>query len=239
VRVDDVAIDVVGDAPGRESWGARAMRSRWLARLYEAWWRPLTFGLSTSFTAPSAESEATTVVGLLAGRPEPWLDLSCGPGAHLASFLCPAWPRQGMRAGGAARAVFGVDLSRPMLERAREAAPTATLVRADAADLPFDDGVFGAVANLAALDLYPDPPRVVREAARVLAPGGRWVCSTFVRAAGRKARSPLAFASGVRTPSMGELARWAQEAGLGPIRHIPFRGYSIAWADRQGASGQD
>ena len=78
-----------------------------------------------------------------------------------------------------------------MLERARLAAPRATLVRADAADLPFVDATFGAIANLAALDLYPDPSRVVAEAARVLAPGGRWVCSTFVRRAGTLAVAPV------------------------------------------------
>jgi len=51
---------------------------------------------------------------------------------------------------------------------------------ADAAALPFADGAFGAVVNLAALDLYPDAARVVAEAGRVLAPGGSWAASTFV-----------------------------------------------------------
>ena len=118
-----------------------------------------------------------------------------------------------------------------MLERARRAAPDATLVRADAEDLPFEDGTFGAVANLAALDLYADPSRVVREAARILAPGGRWVCSTFVRRAGTSAPS-LALARGVRTPSIDELAGWAKRAGLRRFGNRLFRGYAIAWADK-------
>jgi len=128
--------------------------------------------------------------------------------------------------------VFGVDLSRAMLERARLAAPDATLVRADAEDLPFEDGTFGAIANLAALDLYAHPSRVVGEAARVLAPGGRWVCSTFVRRAGTAAPA-LASSSGVRTPSIDELAGWAKRAGLRRFGNRPFRGYAIAWADKE------
>jgi ubiquinone/menaquinone biosynthesis C-methylase UbiE len=122
--------------------------------------------------------------------------------------------------------VFGLDRSRAMLERARLSAPLATLVRADAADLPFEDATFGAIANLAALDLYPHPARVVAEAARVLAPGGRWVCSTFVRRAGRDGGRPP------RTPSIDEVADWARRAGLVRFGRHLFRRYAIAWADK-------
>jgi len=166
----------------------------------------------------------------VAGRAGPWLDLSCGPGRTTRELLA--------RAEG--RAVFGVDISRAMLERARAAAPGAVLVRADAATLPFDDGVFGAVVNLAALDLYPEPARVIAESARVLAPGGRWVCSTFIapcrvrrRAPRRSSLSTLSSAlSGVRTPTFEELTAAVASAGLKSLGTLPFRRYVIAWADK-------
>jgi ubiquinone/menaquinone biosynthesis C-methylase UbiE len=197
------------------------MQSRSLARVYERLWRPLSFGLSTWFGAPGMEREARDVVDLFGGAAGPWLDLSCGPGGLL----------RRLAAVGGTRRVVGVDLSRPMLERARRAAPNALLVRADAAELPFEDATFGAIANLAALDLYPDPARVVCEAARVLAPGGRWVCSTFVH----RGNSPSArrVLSGVRTPTIDDLADWTERAGLARFGKRFFRGYVIAWADKE------
>ena len=197
------------------------MQSRPLARVYERWWRPLLFGVSTGFGAPAAKREAREVLRLLDGCSGPWLDLSCGPGWLLREIL----------SANRSHTVFGLDRSRAMLERARLAAPEATLVRADAAHLPFEDASFGAIANLAALDLYSDPARVVAEAARVLAPRGRWVCSTFVRRAGAPA-SRGSRATGVRTPAIEEVADWARCAGLDRFGHRPFRRYAIAWADK-------
>ena len=197
------------------------MQSGWLARVYESVWRPVLFGLSTGFGAPSARREAQEVLRLIGEREGPWLDLSCGPGALLRHLEAASGPRT----------VFGVDLSRAMLQRARRAAPHATLVRADAEDLPFEDGTFGAIANLAALDLYAHPSRVVDEIARILAPGGRWVGSTFVRRAAPSAAS-LVPSSGVRTPSIEEVADWAKRAGLRRFGNRLFRGYAIAWADK-------
>jgi SAM-dependent methyltransferase len=221
IRVDAVAVDFLSERAPAYSPGARAMQSRLMARLYGRLWRPVLFGLSTGFGAPGAMDEARQVLRLIAGRRGPWLDVSCGPGGLLREILAtPGAPR-----------VFGVDLSRAMLERARVAAPGATLVRADAADLPFEGGTFGAIAHLAALDLYPDPARAVGEAARVLAPGGRWVSSTFVRSAGAAA-SRWSSTTGVRTPTIEEVADWAGRAGLRRFESRVFRRYAIAWADK-------
>jgi ubiquinone/menaquinone biosynthesis C-methylase UbiE len=210
VRVDDVAIDVVPDRPPPAAWRDRAMQSAWLARLYDRAWRPASFALSTGFGAPSADDEGRRATRLLEGREGPWLDLSCGTGKLTRRFV-------EARGDG----VFGVDVSRAMLARTRAAAPGAVLVRADAADLPFDDGVFGAVATMAALDLYADPARVLREVGRVLAPGGRWVGSAFVRGAGPP------------------LVDWLARAGLRQTGQLSFRRYLIAWADKAGPPGQD
>jgi SAM-dependent methyltransferase len=142
VRVDDVAIDFVPDRPPPAAWRDRAMQSAWLATLYDRAWRPASFGLSTGFGARSADDEGRRATRLLEGREGPWLDLSCGTGKLTRRFV----EARGARGTG----VFGLDVSRAMLARARVAAPGVVLVRADAADLPFDDGLFGAVATMAA-----------------------------------------------------------------------------------------
>ena len=223
-----MAIDFVSERVPLLSVGARAMQSPALARVYERLWRPTLFGLSTGFGAPSAKRESREVLQLIGERAGPWLDLSCGPGGLLRLMVVAAGSRD----------VVGLDRSRAMLEQARLAAPAATLVRADAADLPFEEGTFGAIANLAALDLYADPARVIAEAARVIAPGGRLVCSTFVRRAGARA-SRFTSTTGVHTPAIEEVADWTKRAGLGPFGNRLFRRYAIAWADKERCPVQD
>jgi SAM-dependent methyltransferase len=69
--------------------------------------------------------------------------------------------------------VTGVDAAPTMIAAAREADPNGTYLRADAADLPFEDNSFDvAVAYNTMMDVA-DLPGSIREAARVLTPGGR------------------------------------------------------------------
>ncbi len=228
IEIDEVAIDVIPGAPAGRSPGARAMQSQWLAGVYTWAWRPLTFALSTGFGAPAVAQEGRLVLDALGSTEGPWLDVSCGPGALTA--LLDARARREGRSG----AVVGLDRSRAMLERARRAAPGAVLVRGDATDLPFEDGVFAGVVNVAALDLYDDPARAVAEMARVLRPGGRWVCASLVRARPAPASRSIGALTGTRTPTVDELAAWAAGAGLRRFGVRRFRRYAIAWADLAG-----
>ncbi len=72
-----------------------------------------------------------------------------------------------------------VDASPTLLRYAREADPAGRYVLADAAALPFADGEFELVVAYNSLMDVDDMPGTVREAARVMAPGGRFcICIT-------------------------------------------------------------
>ncbi|QPP06397.1 class I SAM-dependent methyltransferase [Streptomyces bathyalis] len=88
------------------------------------------------------------------------LEIGCGTGVHAAALRDLGWTP------------VGVDLSRGMLGHARSRLPVA---QADAARLPVSDGsVTAAVAVMVHTDM-PHYPAVLREAARVLRPGGVFV----------------------------------------------------------------
>ncbi|MEK8109955.1 methyltransferase domain-containing protein [Micromonospora sp. M12] len=88
------------------------------------------------------------------------LDICCGTGAHAAVPAGLGWTP------------VGVDLSGGQLRHARNRLP---VTRGDAAALPFVDASLpAAMCVLSSTDL-PDYPAVLREVARVLRPGGRFV----------------------------------------------------------------
>jgi SAM-dependent methyltransferase len=69
--------------------------------------------------------------------------------------------------------VTGLDASPTLLRAAAEADPAGEYVVGLAEALPFDDGTFDLVVAYNSLMDVADMPAAVREAARVLAPGGR------------------------------------------------------------------
>ncbi len=73
----------------------------------------------------------------------------------------------------------------PMLKRlerkARAQSPQATVLRAPAEDLPFEDSSFDTVVSTLVLCGVDDQPRAVRELRRVLRPGGRLIFLEHVR----------------------------------------------------------
>jgi SAM-dependent methyltransferase len=93
------------------------------------------------------------------------LDLGCGEG-RLARDLAAHGHR-----------VTGADVSATLIDAAREAHPDGDYRVADAARLPFADASFDLVVAYNSLMDIDDMPGAVREAARVLEPGGRLVVS--------------------------------------------------------------
>ncbi|PBB19952.1 methyltransferase domain-containing protein [Mesorhizobium sp. WSM4313] len=111
------------------------------------------------------------------------LDVGCGTGTQAIS----AWRR--VQPGGS---VVGVDVSEKMLAAARRKASRAGLNiafhHADAAELPFEEGRFDVVTFTTVLHMVPEARRgfCLREAARVLPPGGRLLVIDYAGPAGER-----------------------------------------------------
>lgn len=102
-----------------------------------------------------------TIRHLRIGRGDTVVDLGCGTGD-----LCELAAATGAR-------VIGVDFAARMLAQARARRMPAHLVRADAATLPLPSASATAVVSAFALRNFVSIPGVLREATRILAPGGR------------------------------------------------------------------
>jgi SAM-dependent methyltransferase len=96
------------------------------------------------------------------------LDIGCGCGETLIQIA---------RLVGQHGSVTGADLSAPMLARARERAPSATLIEGDASILPFARK-FDAMYSRFGVMFFSDPVGAFRHLAQALVPAGRiaFVC---------------------------------------------------------------
>ena len=91
------------------------------------------------------------------------LDVACGTG----DMVCEL-QKQGC-------SVVGIDLSEEMLSIARQKAPAATCLIADAEQLPFEDGTFDAVTCAFGVRNFVHLEAGLKEMLRVLRPDGKMV----------------------------------------------------------------
>lgn len=143
-----------------------------IAAGYTQWWAPVLVPRATALLdrlEPAIASGARRLV-----------DIGTGSGT-LAVAAIRRWPQV---------EVVGIDASRGMAELAEDEA-TRQLGPADrrrfnvrvafADDLPFDDGAFDAAMSSFVFQLVPNRARALREARRVLAPGGALAWVTWLQ----------------------------------------------------------
>lgn len=123
-----------------------------LAEWYDAFFAGYAEGSRTS------AEHLETLLGVGSGT---CLDVGCGTGLHFAAIRAVGYDP------------IGVDVSADQLLLARERAPM--LVQADAAFLPFADGLLRVVVATWLHTDVDDFSPIVIEIARILAPGGRFV----------------------------------------------------------------
>jgi SAM-dependent methyltransferase len=110
------------------------------------------------YNAPAAAQHARNLAALIGPGDGLCLDLGCGTGQYLDAIA------------GTGRTVVGLDFSADQLRvAARRGHP---LLRGDGAALPFADGAFPAGATMWVSTDVDDFGAVLREASRVLQPGG-------------------------------------------------------------------
>jgi SAM-dependent methyltransferase len=138
------------------------------AAAYRDWWAPVI--------APSAVRLLDRLDGLLpADRPSTVVDIGAGTGT-LALAALERWPNV---------RVIGVDPSRKMLDFAATAARDAgrdkrlSLEVGKAASLPLPDASVDVAISSFVIQLTPSRAAAVREAFRVLRPGGVFACLTW------------------------------------------------------------
>jgi ubiquinone/menaquinone biosynthesis C-methylase UbiE len=124
------------------------------------------------------------------------LDIACGTGRFLLQ-MHRALPHAQL---------YGLDMSGPYLERAREllAGTDVSLIAENAEALPLADARFDAVASIFLFHELPGDARrrVMREAWRVLVPGGRFVVCDSAQLADSRELEPVlhAFADAYHEP---------------------------------------
>lgn len=155
------------------------------------------------------------------------LDLGCGGGvdAIIASRLV-----------GDAGKVYGLDMTPEMIELARENAQSAgaqniEYVEGLIEDIPLPDGAVDVVLSNCVINLSDDRPAALREAARVLRPGGRFVVSDIVEfePLPEEAREDACAIAGTTNGMLpvGAYAELLKEAGFSSATIEPKTVYTI------------
>jgi len=180
---------------------------------YEPLWRVHSLTLLSGERFPT-QRELQIIYDLVylerGGR---YLDLGCSAGLYA---------RNVSRELGDNGAVVGIDISPSMLReaarRARKTGARASFARADAHHLPFADASFSGVLCGGTLNEIGNPARALREASRVLEPGGRLAVMGILHARSLRGRRLQRFLStgGVRFFAPNELRSLLDHAGFVP-----------------------
>ncbi len=139
-------------------------RMRNASELYsQVWQEQVQTGLGLTYK-PGANVRVDAAAQILTGG-ERLLDIGCGAGVLAAAL------------GRRFREVYGVDIAQAAVDAARANGVHAYRVDLDSEPMPFEDSFFDSVTILSVLPYVYDPVDVLRQAHRVLRPGGRLLVS--------------------------------------------------------------
>jgi len=224
---DGILIPPGGRPKIASSFGQQAMQSSLIPRIYERYWRPLTFGVIAAGKLGRIDPRGAAASLELSDDAQV-LDVACGPGNTTRPLLAHLGPHA---------TVIGLDASETMLTQA--AAETederVSYVLGDAAELPFADDTFDAVSCMAALYLMDEPYHAIAEMVRVLRPGGR----IALLASCKRGPAPVAAAltaaskpSGLRMFDRDELRERLILLGLADVRQEVHGMFQLVTAHR-------
>ena len=147
----------------------RTVDNTWYAPLGTRWYE--ADDTPIALLRAEARHRNPWIAQVIGAEPMRVLDLGCGAGL-LANDLAVR-----------GHDVTGLDPERDNLvvARAYDRSRSATYLVGDARELPFADDSFDVVCAMDLLEHVEEPARVIAEAARVLAPGGRFFFHTFNR----------------------------------------------------------
>lgn len=180
------------------------------------------------FSRSPVVTDASSLEALLRwtklGGDERVLDVACGPGVVAAAFAPHA------------RFVIGVDLTPAMLRRAIEVARekgarNTAFVLGDGERVPFADGSFERVISRRSFHHFPDPRAVLRDMARVCAPGGAVVIEDQAPPSDPEAAATMTAIERLRDPSHTEAVQPDRWEGL--FRDSGLRLDEIALGSRE------
>ena len=146
-----------------------------LAKIYETWfWYPLVYHFYGGLFIPSVKEEVRMITEMVDAENGLGLDVACGTGLFTRSIAKKM------------RLVYGIDISKGMLEKAvkyaeKEKLNNLRFARAKADRLPFPDGLFDGVVCCGALHLFPHTILALGEVSRVMKKGARLAVMTFVK----------------------------------------------------------
>ena len=138
-----------------------------VAAFEHAAWSRCAPGYRDGFSVLTDDALEPLLDAVHAGEGTRLLDVGTGPGTAAAAAI------------GRGATVAGIDFSDAMLTEARRTVPEADLRTASADALPFGDGALDAVIANSVLHHLATPAEALREAHRVLRPGGRIACTVW------------------------------------------------------------
>jgi ubiquinone/menaquinone biosynthesis C-methylase UbiE len=138
--------------------------NRWASSYDRHWLQRVIFEPVQRTVLALAESEAP--------QPASILDVGCGTGRLLRS-AAGRFPHARL---------MGVDAAGEMVKQAQALTPdpAASFREGSAEALPFEDGAFDLIFSTLTFHHWSDQRGAIREVARVLAPGGKWLLADFM-----------------------------------------------------------